>query len=574
VRYSRAMRALTAVPLILSLGCGPAAPAALSAPPPSAIAQEADAAARPAAVDPRHAATDGVFERFDKPGSPGCALSVTQDGQIVYARGYGAANLDHEVKVTPSSIFHVASISKQFTAFAVLLLAKQGKLSIDDDIRKYVPEVPDFGHRITLRHLLHHTSGLRDQWALLELAGWRQEDIITDEDVLDLVGRQRELNFKPGDEHLYSNTGYTLLAITVKRVSGMSLRDFTEDRIFRPLGMSRTHFHDDHGMIVKGRAHGYVPRKGGGFRISIPGFDTVGASSLFTTAEDLARWEANFLTPRVGDEALLRQMHERGRLNGGDEIPYALALVHGEHRGKKTVGHGGADAGYRADFLRFPEQRLGVIVLCGLSDSQPWELSRKVADIWLGPASPAGSSPEPAQGGAPPAQAEDLMGKVGIYWNEAREEFFRFETREGKLFIAGDEPFEVKPLGPHRFRLRGSAEIVFGPRRVTLKPSGQPARVYEKVDTPTLPDARLKDYAGTFWSEELGVAYQVALKDGQLVLQRRKSKDRPLVPTVADRFVNDEVGAVSFTREARRRVTGFLLSVGRIRRLKFTRQGG
>ena len=234
---------------------------------------------------PVSAKVDEIFARFDKQDSPGCALAVIKDGQIVYKRGYGMSNLEYGIPISPSSIFHIASISKEFTAMSIVMLAQQGKLSLDDDVRKYVSEIPDFGERITIRHLIHHTSGLRDQWSLLEMAGWREDDVITEGDILDLISRQKALNFKPGDEHLYSNTGYTLLAVIVKRVSGRSLREFADANVFKPLGMTRTHFHDDHSMIVKDRTSAYQPRAGGGLKVSIPVFDTYGATSLFTTSK-------------------------------------------------------------------------------------------------------------------------------------------------------------------------------------------------------------------------------------------------------------------------------------------------
>src|SRR5215471_18391031 len=206
-----------------------------------------------AAEKPLTGKVDEVFSRFEKPESPGCALAVIKDGQIAYERGYGMSNLEYGIPISPSSIFHVASISKEFTAMAIVLLSQHGKLSLDDEVRKYIAEVPDFGDRITIRQLIHHTSGMRDQWSLLEMAGWREDDVITEGDILELVSRQKALNFKPGEEHVYSNTGYTLLAIIVKRVSGQSLREFADANIFKPLGMTRTHFHDDHSMIVKDR---------------------------------------------------------------------------------------------------------------------------------------------------------------------------------------------------------------------------------------------------------------------------------------------------------------------------------
>src|SRR5580704_4443905 len=301
---------------------------------------------------------DKAFERWDSLSSPGCALAVIKDARIVYKRGYGMADLDHNIPIGPASIFHIASISKQFTATAIVLLAQEGKLSLDDEVRKYIPELPDFGEPITIRHLIHHTSGLRDQWDLLELAGWRYSlDLITDDDVMALISRQKSLNFKPGSKHLYCNTGYTLLAQIVKRVSGQSLREFTLNRMFRPLGMNNTHFRDDHAEIVKNQAYGYVrDRSKGGFRLSVTNFDTVGATSLLTTVEDLALWDQNFYEPRAGGKALIEQMIERGKLNDGKEVDYAFGLSRGKYRGLATVDHAGSDAGYRADLLRFPDQ--------------------------------------------------------------------------------------------------------------------------------------------------------------------------------------------------------------------------
>ena len=310
----------------------------------------------PTARNDLHQRVDGVFAKWDSTVSPGCSLSVIRDGQIVYKRGYGMADLDHDIPITPETVFHVASISKQFTAAAIILLAQEGKISLDDDVHKYVTELPDFGAPITIRQLVHHTSGLRDQWALLGLAGWRYSlDLITDDDVLDVISRQKELNFTPGAEYVYCNTGFTLLAQIVKRVSSESLREFTLKRIFQPLGMKSTHFRDDHAEIVKHIAYGYVEGEGeNSYRLSVTNFDTVGATSLLTTVEDLAQWDENFYHPRVGGPDFVRQQLERGKLNSGKVIDYAFGLALGKYRGLPTVGHGGADAGYRADFLRFP----------------------------------------------------------------------------------------------------------------------------------------------------------------------------------------------------------------------------
>jgi CubicO group peptidase (beta-lactamase class C family) len=301
----------------------------------------------------------------------------------VYSRGYGMANLETGSAITPASIFHVASISKQFAAFSVALLAEDGKLSLDDVIQKYLPEIPVYARPITIRHLIHHTSGLRDQWSLLGMADWRDDDLITENDVLSIVSRQKEINFLPGDEYIYSNTGYTLLGTIVKRVSGKSLREFSDERIFQPLGMTSTHFHDDHTMVVPGRTSAYEPRPGGGWAVSIPVFDTYGATSLFTTVADLLKWEQNFAEPKVGSRGLIEKAQQPTTLTSGRPLNYGYGLSIETYRGVRGVGHGGADAGYRSDVVRFPDSGLAVAVLCNASNSGPGGLARKVADILL-----------------------------------------------------------------------------------------------------------------------------------------------------------------------------------------------
>ena len=333
---------------------------------------------------PTESRIDAIFAPWAGPDGPGCAVSVMEGGDIVFASGYGAANLEYGIPITPESVFHVASVSKQFTALAVALLASEGRLAWDDDVRRHVPEIPDYGVPITLRHLAQHTSGVRDQWSLLQMAGWRWGgDVITQGDVLDLLTRQTALHFRPGTEHLYSNSGYTLLAVAVERVSGQSLRAFTDERIFQPLGMTRTTFRDDHTLLVRDRAYAYEADGAGGYRLSIPDFAVVGASSLFTTVEDLARWNRNFRTGEVGGRDAVRQIQETTTLASGAQVSYAYGLVHGTHRGRRTVGHGGTDAGYRSEFLRFPEEDLAVAVLCNTRATDPARLARDVADAVL-----------------------------------------------------------------------------------------------------------------------------------------------------------------------------------------------
>ncbi|MFC1563460.1 serine hydrolase domain-containing protein [candidate division KSB1 bacterium] len=382
---------------------------------------------------------DRIFSRFNN-NTPGVAVAVMRDGEIIYERGFGMANLDYDIPIKPNTVFHIASISKEFAAMAVVLLEMEGKLSIDDDIRKYIPEVPDFGETITIRHLANHTSGLRDQWDLLSLAGWRANDIKLQEDVLGLVERQKELNFKPGEEYLYSNTGFTLLAILVDRVSGKSLREYADEYIFKPLEMDNTHFHNDMGEIVPNRAYAYVPGPKRSFRISIPNFETYGATSLFTTVLDLSKWSRNFVHKRVGGEEGIAKLLTKGILNNGSEINYALGITHGSYRGLSTIGHGGADAGYRSNLIMFPDQNVSISIFANISNGNPGGLSTQVADVILGDDFPE-DKPEPRPRQRPERQErpelseEELKEYTGAFYSEELDMTYNIEMKEGKLYL-------------------------------------------------------------------------------------------------------------------------------------------
>ncbi len=316
---------------------------------------------------------------------PGCGLGIYRDGKIVYARGYGMANLELGIANTSQTVFDIGSTAKQFSAFAIQLLAREGKLSLDDDVRKWVPEIPSYGKTVTIRHLLHHTGGLRDYIELMSLQGVMAEDLTTDQDTLDIMALQKAPNFAPGEEHLYSNTGYFLLSTIVKRVTGQSLRDFAAERIFGPLGMTHTQFNDSHTRIIPNRATGYSRPKGGAFGIDMSDWEQNGDGGVLTTVEDLFRWDQNFYEPKVGDAALLEAMQQVGTLNNGKKLDYASALRMSSYRGLPTVSHGGSWAGYRAQLLRFPKQRFSVACLCNNGGvANPSRLAQKVAEVYLG----------------------------------------------------------------------------------------------------------------------------------------------------------------------------------------------
>jgi CubicO group peptidase (beta-lactamase class C family) len=524
---------------------------------------------------------DQIFAQWDKPGSPGCALGVIKDGRIIYERAYGTGNLELDTPIKTSSVFHVGSISKQFTALSILMLAQQGKLSLDDDVRKHIPEVPDFGAPITLRHLIHHTSGLRDFLEMLEMAGWRVGDIATEKDVLSMVSRQRTLNHKPGDEFVYTNTGYLLLAIVVNRVARQSLRDFAAENIFKPLGMTNTRFADDHTLIILGLVDGYLPKAGGGFKKWMPADDHIGSSNLVTTIADLARWDLNFYEKRVGG-ALIDQMLTPGVLNEGTKLDYAFALYSLTYKGLPTVVHAGSTLGYQGTLIRFPHQRFSVAVLCNVRGNNPDALSRRVADIYLADQ----FKPAAANTGAAPAlpenpiklSSEALSRWAGVYWSPANDLVRSVNVKEGKLIysrIPGNES-ELVPLDESHFLMAGvrnRVEITFkasGTRKqmIFLETGGKPL-IFEAVATPAYSPKQLAEFGGRYICPELDTTYMLTPKENQLLFQTGNWGDFLLSPRFADSFANPpEMGSLIFTRDARKRVSGFVVRSGKVRNLR------
>jgi CubicO group peptidase (beta-lactamase class C family) len=395
------------------------------------------------ADEKRTAAVDEVFADLTKAGSPGCALGVYRDGKIVYAKGYGLANLEEHAAITPESVFDIGSTSKQFTAASILLLEKQGKLSVNDDVRKYIPELPDYEQKITILHLLNHTSGLRDYLTLMELAGINMDSVTTDEDALEMIFRQKALNFAPGSEWLYSNTGFFLLSVVVKRVSGKTLREFAAENIFAPLAMTHSQYRDDHTSLIPNRAMAYEAKeKGGGYRLDVSYFEQTGDGAVHTSVEDLFKWDENFYSGQIGGKRFLAQIQEQGKLNNGKVLDYAKGLRIADYRGLRTVSHGGSWGGYRAELLRFPEQHFSVACLCNLGNARPSNRAQRVADIYLaGVMRPKEEkkkeSEEDERQKVEIRLAEEQVREYrGDYSSDELRVSYRLEAAEGKLKLA------------------------------------------------------------------------------------------------------------------------------------------
>jgi CubicO group peptidase (beta-lactamase class C family) len=523
-----------------------------------------------------------IFNQWDKPDTPGCALAIIKDGKILYKRGYGMANLELNIPISPQTVFYIGSVSKQFVAMCVAMLEKQGKLSLDHDIRKYVPELPDFGSSITIRHLIHHTSGLRDYLTLLDIAGI-DFGFFHQQDVLELISCQKELNFEPGEEYLYSNSGYFLLGLIVKRVSGKNLREFTKKNIFKPLGMRNSHFHDDYRMIIKNRASGYFPSKEEKYKNYISTYDCIGAGGLYTSVEDLFLWDQNFYHCKVGGKDIIHQMHTRGKLNSGEKLDYAYALVISSYKGLKTVQHGGALGGYRSAIIRFPEQNFSVICLSNLSSLNPTGIARQVADIYLADRFKEGkTAAEPEEKAKFIKLSQKILKeKVGSYMNRETGELRRLLLRDGRLIIeASGQKFPLAAVnkkefqvlgGPTKFVIKFEKKTNAKPLIMHIYPEGDKPESYEVVKLIDPAPEQLKEYQGDYFSQELRVTFQLVLKEGKLYFVHRNAPRTPLRPTLKDRFTL-RGWKIKFFRDIENEISAFALSAGRVKNLRFYRK--
>jgi CubicO group peptidase (beta-lactamase class C family) len=412
--------------------------------------------------DERARQVDALFKEYDRPDSPGAAIVVVQDGKIILQRGYGSANLEYGIPITSETVFHVGSVSKQFTGFSILLLEHQRRLSLDDDIRKSLPEVPDFGKTITLRHLLHHQSGLREQETLFQMSGISTADVIETSHILKLVGRQKELNFSPGTDINYCNTGYVLLAQVVEKVTGKSFCDWTRTNIFEPLAMKHSQFNDSASRIVRMRAYPYFLADGEELQKGILSYSYVGPTSLLTTSEDMARWLLNFDQPRVGNQAIRQKMlFESGQLENGENPGYGYGIGVLSYRGLRVCWHSGHDAGYRAFAAYFPDQRFGVAILSNFYSINPMNLGKKIADIYLsGSMSEAPSETSGMDEGREskserpfPISRKQLAHYTGDYWSEELETEYHILAVGDRLVIRHwrNEDVFLTSVGPDEF---------------------------------------------------------------------------------------------------------------------------
>jgi CubicO group peptidase (beta-lactamase class C family) len=525
--------------------------------------------------------TDRLFAGWNRPDGPGCSLAVSRAGATVFEKGYGVANIEHDARISPSSVFHVASVTKPFTAMSILLLARDGRLSLDDDVRRHLPEWAG-PSGVSIRHLLSHTGGLREAFLLIEMASPRDGSL--HQRLVDVLTRQRGLSEPPGTRFAYNNGGYVLLAEIVQRISGRSLRAFVDERIFRPLGMRQSHLHDDLGEIVPALATGYSRGSDGALRVARLAGGVVGNAGLHTTATDLLRWLRNFSAPVVGDTALFTAMETVPALPGGETTVYGLGLWVERPGGRLAVSHGGSDPGASAYVVRYPEHDLGVAVLCNIDGVDVTALARSVADIHLGPSTATASGTASAQ--PPPAPVTvtpaALAVNEGLYRSPEDESLLRIFVRDGVLHgspgAGADGGWPVTPLGGDRFAIETTPIVLeFAPADAggrTLRIVGErptPA-VLERVASYTPAALDLAGLVGDYRSDELSTTYTLRVSDGALIADVPGRHPIALQPIRPDMFAGSLVGAITFARDRRGRATGFTVHAYAARGVRFVRQ--
>jgi CubicO group peptidase (beta-lactamase class C family) len=517
----------------------------------------------------RESRVDAIMSRWNET-TPGCAVGVSHKGELVLERAYGRADLEHDVANTGTTIFEAGSVSKQFTAAAVLMLARDGKLSLDDPARKYVPELPDYGTPLTIRHMLNHTSGLRDWGSVAAIAGWpRTSRVHTHAHVLDIISRQRSLNFTPGTRWSYSNSGYNLAAIIVSRVAGEPFAEFTRTRIFAPLRMTRTSWRDDYTRVVKDRAIAYTSSHEG-FLTDMPFENVHGNGGLLTTVGDLLRWAANYARPAVGDAAFMKEMLEPGRFTDGRQHDYGLGIRTRQHRGVRELWHSGSTAGYRAYLADYPDRALSVAVLCNLASANADQFAQAIADVYLDLPPIADTTATDSS----PASSETNGGRdalAGTYRRTDTGEPIVIARQGANLRL--DRNVTLTARSPTEFaRANGQVFDFASPRLLTVTdPYGSVLR-YARVPPSEMARKPLADYSGTYASDEAETSIAMASDGDALVARQRPDTEVRLTPAYADAFTNTRLGFVRFHRSRSGRVTSFSVTQDRVWDLRFNRQ--
>lgn len=524
---------------------------------------------------------DELFAQYDNPNTAGMSVAVVKNGEVIFKKGYGSANLEYDIPITSKTIFNIASVSKQFTAFSIFLLANENKLSLNDDVRKYIPELPDFGKKITLQQLANHTSGLRGHLGLLGLTGWRNEDILTNEQLLKLLYKQTQLNYNPGEKFLYLNTGYFLLAIVVERVSGMTFSEYCKQNIFEPLKMNNSQVLDNIHLVIKNMADSYSS-EGNSFKKELLSDGIIGPSNILTNIEDMSLWAANFIDPKVGNIDIIEQMNSCTELKNGTKISwYANGQDVRTYRDLELYSHGGITGGFRTFFGRFPNQRLSIILMSN-DGSIDWDgLGLKIADIYLEESFTDTKAKENrkniSETGNMDVSPEILKTYCGEY-ELAPGMLIEITMERNTLFgtAPGQSKLTLSPMTETEFSIQG----VDGKVRFINNTSGEIEKLILSLNGNNSPAKKIEydasslnlaDYIGYFYSSELGTIYSVRINENKLFAEHVRADNVELTPTNNDIFSGNQwfFNEVEFVRDTENKVIGFKVSSGRCKNIIF-----
>jgi CubicO group peptidase (beta-lactamase class C family) len=478
---------------------------------------------------------DSLYTNWNTTNTPGCVIGIVRNDSLIYAKGYGMANLEYDISNTPVTLFNMASVSKQFTAWAIVLLARQGKLHLDDDIHKYLPWFPDLKAKINIRNLLNHTSGIRDQWQLVSISGTKLEDVITQEQIVNILSKQQALNFMPGEQYLYSSSGYTMLSEIVKTVTGKSLRQFSDSAIFKPLGMSNTHIHDDYTEIEKNRSYSYSTMDGQHFSNSILNYSSSGATSLFTNVNDMSKWVMNFYDHKSGDQKDIDTLTKNVMLNNGTKLSYACGIISKTYKGWRQYSHSGTDAGYQTYLTVFPDLKMGFFVFSNLREFDPQSKAYAMADLFIeaNPAKNEEVKQAPRDSVAAILKDPSAIRKFLGDYIGADGLPVSFDVMGNKLYyhLFGQAAFLIQEE-KNSFSIAAAPEVKFTfsiKETDTLVEVRTPDQLYylnKYIKGKPQTDEILKTYTGTYYSPELDCKYSMVLKDHDLFLTNSKYNSR------------------------------------------------
>lgn len=515
---------------------------------------------------------DQIMATWIKPDSAGCSIGVMKDGKTVLERGYGMANLEHKIPNAANTAFYLGSTSKEFTALAVLMLVEQGKLKLDDPIRKYLPDLPAYMQPVTIRHLLEHTSGIRDYYALWTLSGPPEDAYLSVEKVMEIVHRQKALNFTPGTEFLYSNTGYFLLSIILGPAAFSNLPELARNAIFEPLGMRDTFYYMNHFALLPRRATGYTLNEKGDVAINTATLDIAGDGGVFTTVSDTMKWLAFLDQPKGGLAKPFERMRQKGKLASGGTVEYGMGLMLKRYRGLETYSHVGGLRGYRSEIFYMPAQRVGVVCYCNNSSIQVGPITRMIAEVFM---------KDPPHIAVAEVSAADLKKKMGMFRDRDSGDMLAIVTDGANLQVQyqGYQMMMV-PEEPMRFRSVNSPldfELEFRsngaqdePKFVRIESESHKPSAYERMDPKPVQLENPKQYEGEYFSAEANAKFKVQFWESQLSVEQNNQKIGNLSITGKDRFSAGTMN-FEFTRNTLNQVQGFRLNTGRVRGLTFDR---